>query len=65
MIPNERQFDATLKAVLERHGVDLYDFSAVNNDEQFFFDSDHLNYAGVLSFFENYLQDVLTPYEAK
>ena len=61
MIPNERQFDAALKALLERHGVELHDFSAVNNDPRFFFDSDHLNQAGVLSFFENHLKDVLTP----
>ena len=51
--------------MLEDHEVDLYDFSAVNNGEQFFFDSDHLNHAGVLSFLESYLQDVLTPDEAK
>ncbi len=61
MIPNETQFDAVLKALLERHGVELHDFSSVNNEPRFFFDSDHLNQAGVLSLFENHLKDVLTP----
>ena len=60
LIPNERQFDATLRAVAQRHDVELYDFSSVNNDEELFFDSDHLNQAGVLSFFENHLKDTLT-----
>jgi hypothetical protein len=60
MLPNEAPFDTTLKAVLARHDVELYDFSSVNNDEQFFFDSDHLNQFGVLNFFEHHLKDVLT-----
>jgi hypothetical protein len=60
MIPGERQFDATIESVLERYGVEYHDFSSVNNDEALFFDSDHLNQDGVLSFFENHLQDVLT-----
>ena len=59
MIPVEAQFDATLVAMLERHGVALHNLSAVNNDEEFFFDSDHLNQAGVLSFFDNHLAGVL------
>ena len=60
MIPNEVQFDSAIRAILNRYGVTLQDFSYVNNDESFFFDSDHLNQAGVLSFYENYLADVMT-----
>ena len=59
MIPGEAQFDAILAAVLQQHGVALHNLSAVNNDEEFFFDSDHLNQAGVLSFFDNHLAGVL------
>ncbi len=59
MIPNERQFDETIKHMLERLGVELHDFSSVDNHERFFFDSDHLNQAGVLNFFENHLREVL------
>ena len=60
LIPNEGQFDATLRAVVQRHAVELYDFSSVNNDEELFFDSDHLNQTGVLRFFEDHLKDTLT-----
>jgi hypothetical protein len=60
MLPNEGQFDNALKAILERNGVEFYDFSLVGNDEQYFFNPDHLNRAGVLNFFENYLKGILT-----
>lgn len=61
MIPNEDRFDAALAALLERHGVELHDFSGVNNDEALFFDTDHLNEVGVLRFFEHHLAFVLRP----
>ena len=61
MIPNERQFDVTIKRMLERVGVELHDFSSADNEEQFFFDSDHLNRDGVLNFFEHHLRAVLKP----
>ena len=59
MIPNEAQFDATLQALLNRYGVEFHNFSLVNNDEEFYFDSDHLNQTGVLNFYENHLADLL------
>ena len=59
MIPGEQQFDAALTTVLARRGVAFHDLSAVNNDERLFFDSDHLNQEGVLSFFEDHLAGVL------
>ena len=59
VIPGEAQFDAALKAVLNRHDVELYDFSLVDNDEKFFFDTDHLNRTGVLNFFEHHLKGAL------
>ena len=59
MIPGEQQFDTTLAAMLARHGVALYDLSAVNDDERLFFDSDHLNQEGVVSFVEDHLAGVL------
>ncbi len=61
MLPNETQFDAALCAVLERHGVEFHDFSLVANDEKYFYNTDHLNRAGVLNFFQGYLKDVLRP----
>ena len=43
MIPGEAQFDTTLQALLDRYGVELHNFSLVDNYEAFYFDSDHLN----------------------
>ena len=59
MIPNEAVFDKTLRALAARRHIELHNFSAVNNREEFFFDSDHLNRDGVMSFFENHLAAVL------
>ena len=59
MIPGEAKFDATLEALLDRYGVELYNFSLVDNDEEFYFDSDHLNQTGVLRFYENHLAELL------
>jgi hypothetical protein len=59
MLPDEAQFDATLKGILDKYNVEYHDFSSVGNDEKFFFNTDHLNRAGVLNFFENHLAPVL------
>jgi hypothetical protein len=59
MIPDEKAFDATLRTVMERRGVDLYDFAHVNNDDALFFDTDHLNREGVMRFFDEHLAGVL------
>ena len=59
MIPGEAQFDATLQALLDRYGVELHNFSLVDNDEEFYFDSDHLNQTGVLRFYESHLAELL------
>ncbi len=60
MLPNEAQFDAALKPVLEQNSVEFHDWSLVNNDDKYFFNPDHLNRAGVLAFYDGYLKDVLT-----
>ena len=59
MIPGEAQFDATLQALLDRDGVELHNFSLVDNEEEFYFDSDHLNQTGVLRFYEKHLAELL------
>ncbi len=59
MLPNESEFDAALRPVLDRHSVEFYDDSLVNNDEKFFFNPDHLNRTGVLAFFNSYLNSIL------
>ncbi len=60
LLPGEPQFDAALKGVLDRDGVEFHDFSAVASDERFFQDSDHLNRAGVLEFFHAALAPLFT-----
>lgn len=59
MIPGEEAFDSTLAAVAERHGVEVHDFTSVNDDPELFYDSDHLNRDGALRFFENHLAPLL------
>jgi hypothetical protein len=60
LLPDEPSFDAALKEVADRQGVTIHDFSHVANDNKFFYDTDHLNRAGVMNFFENHLKAVLT-----
>ena len=60
-LPRESTFDETIKALVERHGAEFHDFSRVANEPEFFYDTDHLNEAGVLNFFERYFSDVLVP----
>lgn len=59
MIPNEDALDRALRDLTARRSIPLHDFSAVNNRDEFFFDSDHLNQQGVMSFFETHLAAVL------
>jgi hypothetical protein len=58
-LPAEDEFDAALSAVLQSHGLELHDLSRTTNDEALFYDSDHLNQTGVLTFFEKDLVPLL------
>jgi hypothetical protein len=58
-LPGERQFDDQVRDILARRGVNLLDFSLVDNDERFFYNTDHLNRDGVVNFFQNHLKDSL------
>lgn len=59
MIPDEARFDSALSEVLSHHGVELHDFTYAGFDDSYFYDTDHLNRSGVLTFFEYHLKDVL------
>jgi hypothetical protein len=59
MLPGEPEFERTLRALLNRHGADLIDLSSVNNDPAYFYDTDHLNLAGVEALYENHLAPAL------
>jgi hypothetical protein len=61
MIPHEETFNRELDRVLARHQVEVHDHTRINNDPEFFYDSDHLNQAGVLSWFDNHLAALLLP----
>jgi hypothetical protein len=54
-LPGEAPFDAALAAVLAPAGVPYRDFSPVLPQPQFYFDSDHLNRAGVNEFLASHL----------
>ena len=58
-IPGEDVFDRRLRELLARRDVAFEDFSRVGNDEAFFYDTDHLNQAGVVNFFGRALAPVL------
>lgn len=61
LVPGEEAFDAAMKEAMARRQVEYHDFSMVNNDEAFFYDSDHLNKAGVLGFFGQYFASLFRP----
>jgi hypothetical protein len=59
-LPAEDQFDARLKDIAGRLNVPLHDFTHIGNDDTLYYDTDHLNRAGVLVFFEQSLAPVLS-----
>src|SRR5450759_4759240 len=59
-LPNEAAFDLVSTQVLTDHAVPLHDFSAALEDSRFYFDTDHLNRAGVTELFQRRLKLLLT-----
>lgn len=59
-LPNEAAFDLASTQVLTDHAVPLHDFSAALDDLRFYFDTDHLNRAGVAELFQRRLKPLLT-----
>jgi hypothetical protein len=55
----EESFNAEITKILEPYGFQLHDFTHVANDDAYFFDTDHLNKSGVLTFIDSYLAPVL------
>lgn len=60
MIPGEEHFSRTMDSIARLHGVEYHDFSSMSNDEELFYDSDHLNREGTLRFIERHLAEVLS-----
>lgn len=63
MLPQEEQFDEAVRSVLQQYDASFYDFASVSNDEELFFNTDHLNRTGVLQFYESCLKDALTVHQ--
>jgi hypothetical protein len=59
-LPNETAFDIAATNVLTDHAVPFYDFSAALDDPRFYFDTDHLNRAGITELFQRQLKPLLT-----
>lgn len=58
-LPGEAAFDAGLRRVVAQAGVPVHDFSAAVADPRQYFDTDHLNRAGLTEFFDRHLQNLL------
>ena len=59
LMPNEDSFDQSVAHLLAERGVPFHDFSQVPTDPGHFFDTDHLNRAGLTAFFTQHLKPVL------
>jgi hypothetical protein len=59
LIPGEAAFDRTVSAVLAKASVPFHDFALTADDTQDFFDTDHLNHAGLTRFFERDLRRII------
>lgn len=59
-LPADAGFDAALASLVQRRGVVFRDFSTALPDLKFYFDTDHLNRAGITEFFGSHLQELLT-----
>lgn len=59
MLPEEAAFDAAVRPMLQRYGVEFHDLSLVANEDRFYYNTDHLNRTGVLYVYENYLGRIL------
>ncbi len=59
LIPGEADFDAAVRASAARTGAELHDLSEAIDDPALYFDTDHLNRAGVVQLFERHLAGML------
>lgn len=65
-LPDEALFDAKLATMLAAQGIEMRDYSEAITDAKLFFDTDHLNRAGMETFFEQDLRSLFgTPSPAR
>ena len=58
-LPGEAAFDTAISSLLEREQVPFHDFSRTMDEPRFYFDTDHLNRAGLTEFFNRHLKGIL------
>jgi hypothetical protein len=58
-LPAETAFDADLLRIAAQAGVRVHDFSGAASDPRLYFDTDHLNRAGLNEFFDSQLKNLL------
>ena len=59
-LPNEPAFDEAMRSAVGNRGVGFSDFSSELDEPRFYFDTDHLNRAGVTELFARHLEAILT-----
>ena len=59
LLPNEAAFDAAMAVAIENSGVGFSDFSDELDEPRFYFDTDHLNRAGVTELFNRHLREIV------
>jgi hypothetical protein len=58
-LPDEAVFDGAVSQMLGREQVVFHDFARAMDEPRFYFDTDHLNRAGLTEFFHRHLKAVL------
>jgi hypothetical protein len=60
-LPDEDAFDVAISRLLAEERVALHDLSRTMDDPNLYFDTDHLNRAGLTQFFNRHLKAILMP----
>jgi hypothetical protein len=58
-LPDETAFDAAMSELLTNQQVAFHDFARALDEPRFYFDTDHLNHAGLTELFNGHLKAVL------
>lgn len=61
LLPDEPAFDDAVLRLLATHDVRFHDLSLTMSEPRFYFDTDHLNRAGLTEFVDRYLKAILDP----
>lgn len=59
--PPDREFSDAIALLVSDRGLAFHDLTEVLPDSSYYFDTDHLNRAGVTEFFQQYLKPILLP----